>query len=119
MSGWFRPGAPSWWLSDKKKDKQMNVQKHMELLGLPCRDKVTGFQGVVSSISFDLYGCVQAVVTPGAEDGTKLGDSHWFDIARIEVTHNEPVMRVPDFSQGYIAEGKKGSADKPLSGRRG
>ena len=49
----------------------MEVSTHMKLLGHKVEDKVTGFKGVVSSLSFDLYGCVQAVVTPAAsEDGS-------------------------------------------------
>jgi len=36
--------------------------KHLEMLGKEGFDVVTGFDGVITSVSFDLYGCVQAVV---------------------------------------------------------
>lgn len=32
--------------------------KHIDLLGLKAEDKVTGFKGVITTLSFDLYGCV-------------------------------------------------------------
>ncbi len=40
------------------------VQEHLCKLGLKAEDMVTGFKGVVSTVSFDLYGCIQAVLTP-------------------------------------------------------
>lgn len=92
----------------------MQIEKHMKLLGLKVKDKVTGFNGVVASLSFDLYGCVQAVVTPPAGEDGKLEDGRYFDVTRLEVTSNKPVMDLPDFSKGYVAEGKKGAAEKPL-----
>lgn len=89
------------------------IQTHIDLLGMPCKDKVTGLTGVVTSIGFDLYGCVQAIVHPGLDDNGKLKDTLWFDVARLEITSDTPVMERPDFDQGYIAEGRKGPADKP------
>ena len=92
------------------------VDKHMELLGHRVTDVVTGFKGVVSSISFDLYGCIQAVVTPAAGKDGKQEDSRWYDVQRLKVTSKTPVMPVPDFDKGYPAEGKKGPAEKPARG---
>ncbi len=31
----------------------MNVQKHLSILGYRARDRVTGFEGVVTSVCFD------------------------------------------------------------------
>ena len=75
----------------------MNRIKHFDLLGCKARDKITGFSGVVSSVCFDLYGCVQIVLTPGADKEGKLGEGHWFDEKRIEVLDRTPVMPVPSF----------------------
>jgi hypothetical protein len=72
------------------------MKEHMKLLGLTVKDCVTGFSGVVTTVGFDLYGCVQAVVTPVAQD-SKLEESRWFDTNRLEVTNETPVMEVPDF----------------------
>lgn len=100
-----------------KEEIQMETQKHIDLLGLKCRDRVTGLKGVITCISFDLYGCVQAVVHPGIDEkGMPLG-TQWYDVTRLEILDETPVMDVPDFSEGYIAEGKKGAAEKPMDNK--
>ena len=95
----------------------MNIKKHLDLLGMKVEDKVTGFKGVVASISFDLYGCVQAIVNPGVDATGKAMDQNWFDIARLKVTSDEPVMDRPNYDFGLVAEGKKGAAEKPAWGK--
>ena len=92
----------------------MIIKKHIDLLGFRVSDKVTSFEGVVSSICFDLYGCIQACVTPGKGEDGKLPDSAWFDVSRLEVISPAPVMALPDFVEGPQAEGLQGPADKPL-----
>lgn len=107
----------------------MKIRQHLGLLGYRVRDRVTGFEGVISSVSFDLYGCVQAVVSPSSldKDG-KIQDAHWFDVGRLEVLPGEPVMTPPDYFfeeeapkgenvslKQTIADGKKGPACKPLN----
>ena len=69
---------------------------------------------VQTCVSFDLYGCIQVVVAPQVDKDSKSEDSGWFDVTRIEILSDEPVMQLPDFSAGYVAEGRKGAADKPL-----
>lgn len=88
----------------------MNVQKHIELLGLEVKDRVTGFRGIVTSVSFDLYGCLQAVVNPAIEKTGRLADQHWFDVTRLKVLSQKPVMEVPNFEYPF---GPKGPAEKP------
>lgn len=90
-----------------------NVEKHLSLLGLRVRDKVTGFDGVVASVSFDLYGCIQAIVNPGMGKDGKLGDQTWFDVNRLEIIDHTPVMQQPNFQYGHQAEGNQGPAEKP------
>jgi hypothetical protein len=91
----------------------MKIQEHMELLGMKVSDKVTGFKGVVTSVSFDLYGCIQAIVTPEVSKEGKQEDSRWFDVQRLTVTGKAPVMALPNYEYGYVAEGRKGPAEKP------
>lgn len=70
--------------------------KDLELLGLKVRDKVTGLIGVVSCISYDLYGCIQAVVSPVADiEKGSVPEGRWFDVARLEVLDPTPVMEIP------------------------
>jgi len=92
----------------------MKVQEHMELLGVKVMDKVTGYKGVVTSISFDLFGCIQAVVTPEAGEAGKQEESRWFDVARLKVTGKKPVMGLPNYEYGYVAAVSKGAAEKPM-----
>jgi hypothetical protein len=93
----------------------MVIKKHLDLLGYEVKDKVSDFQGVVVSISFDLYGCVQADVRPlqlTKEDGT-IKRGIWMDIARLEIIGKKPLMEQPNFRWGNAAEGKKGPANLP------
>lgn len=52
-------------------------------LGQKARDKVTGFEGVLTGKAQYLYGCNQYCIVPPAKDG-KVEESHWFDEGRIE-----------------------------------
>jgi hypothetical protein len=76
---------------------------------------VTGYAGIVDSVGFDLYGCIQALVNPGMDKDNKLQGGHWLDVNRLEVTDTTPVMDPPNFKFGKQAEGKQGPAEKPAS----
>lgn len=91
----------------------MKINQHLELLGLPAEDKVTGYAGVVTSVSFDLFGCVVAALSPPVDKDGEITTGKWFDVTRLKITDTTPVMDRPDFEAGYIAEGKKGAADHP------
>lgn len=79
----------------------------LDLLGQKVRDRVTGLEGVVTTISYDLYGCVQAIVTPKAKEG-ETRSSAWFDTHRLVVLNEKRVMPLPDFGE------VKGPAEKPI-----
>ena len=91
------------------------IRETIDLLGLKVTDKVTGFEGVISSIGFDLFGCVQAVLAPRANADGKTEDSRWFDVQRLEVDTDNRVMPVPDFKAmaKKPAEYSHGPAEKP------
>jgi hypothetical protein len=93
----------------------MKIKKHLDLLGMKVEDRVTGFSGVVASICFDLYGCIQAAVNPGIDKDGKPKDSHWFDVNRLKVTSDEPVMNRPNFDYGPQADGDQGCAERPMA----
>jgi len=86
---------------------------HLQIMGLPVRDKVTKFRGIASSVCYDLYGCIQVCITPEVDQAGKRGDQVWFDVTRLEVLGDKPVVELPDYSKGYVAEGRKGAAEKP------
>ncbi len=84
---------------------------YFDLLGHKCLDVVTGYEGVAESLSFDLYGCIQVALRPVVGKGAKPGDypdGRWFDVERLKVISEKPVMNVPSFD-----EAMKGPADKP------
>lgn len=92
----------------------MLIKKHLGLLGHKVKDKVSDYEGVVISMSFDLYGCIQADVRPTTLDEKgKLANGVWMDAARLIVITNKPLMDTPDFEWGETAEGKKGPANLP------
>ncbi len=87
----------------------------VNLLGYKAKDKITGLEGVIASVCFDLFGCVQVILTPPKTDDGRLPDSHWFDVSRVDVTDSVPVMSRPDFV-GRAAHPKdydRGPTDKP------
>ena len=87
---------------------QISVQTNLNLLGLTVKDQVTGYKGVVTSICFDLYGCVQAIINPGTDKDGKLSEQAWFDINRLKIVSETLVMPRPNF------DFEKGSAEKPI-----
>jgi len=88
------------------------MEKHFKMLGCEGTDRVTKAKGIITSICFDLYGCIQVLLTPEAD--SKI-DTKWYDIARIKLLSNNPVMDIPDFFDNInISEGKKGPAEKPV-----
>jgi len=92
----------------------LKVKKYLDLLGLPVTDKVSGLKGIITSVSFDLYGCIQAIVHPGLDKDGKLAEPIWLDIARLQVTSKVPVMETPNFEFGPASDAKVGPAEKPL-----
>ena len=92
----------------------MLIKKHLDLLGHKVKDKVSEFQGVVISMSFDLYGCIQADVRPTTvdQDGLII-KGMWLDVSRLTVVSKKPLMEQPDFEWSEVAQGRKGPANLP------
>jgi hypothetical protein len=92
----------------------MNAQQHLNMLGLEVQDKVTLFNGIVTSVSFDLYGCLQYAVSPRVDKDGKIPEGRWIDAHRVTIINHTPVMVLPAFVE---VPGKSiaqtGPADKP------
>ncbi|MBD2842680.1 hypothetical protein [Erythrobacter rubeus] len=71
------------------------IKSTIELLGLRATDRVSGLEGVIDSVCFDLYGCVQVSLAPKAKDG-EVPNGRWLDVNRVEVSEDR-VMPAPDF----------------------
>jgi hypothetical protein len=90
----------------------MNTKDQLNLLGLKVRDRITGYEGIVTSISFDLYGCIQAILTQrGTDKEGKSKSLGWIDTNRLEVCGKHRVMDPPWLSTTVR---QIGSADKPI-----
>ena len=55
-------------------------------LGKYAKDKITGFQGIITGHCSYLYGCDTYCLTPPVDKDAKIQESSWFDEGRIEVT---------------------------------
>jgi len=91
----------------------MNIKNHVNKLGLRAKDKVTGIEGVITHVGFDLYGCVQVILHPGTDEKGVVRETLWLDIARLTILQEPRVMPVPDYEFGLVAEGKKGPGERP------
>lgn len=55
------------------------------LFGKKARDKITGFEGMVTGRVEYMYGCAQLCLTPSVDKDGKLREGQWFDDGRIEI----------------------------------
>jgi len=93
------------------KKKIVPPANHIELLGMRGKDRITGFEGVIITVAFDLFGCVQVVLRPAQDKDGKLPDAHFFDVGRVEITDDARVMPLPNFYTPATHE--KGPAERP------
>lgn len=54
------------------------------MLGTTQRDKITGFQGVVTGFCQYISGCNQALLVPKVDEKGDHKEAHWFDVQRLE-----------------------------------
>lgn len=78
---------------------------HYQLLGLEVKDVVTGLRGIVTSISFDLNGSVQAAANPGLDKDGKVQQGTWVDTKSLFVLCSTPVRERPAFQS--IPDGRE------------
>ena len=83
--------------------------KGINLLGLKVEDKITKATGIVTSISYDLYGCIQAIITLDAGTENRESLNQWYDIKRLKILDDTPVLDTPDWNVEEI-----GCECKPL-----
>ena len=84
------------------------IEDAIQLLGKKSTDSVTGYKGVITSISVDLYGCVQALVVPGLDKEGKMASGVWLDLNRLVISKEKRVMNCPHL------ENPKGPEQKPV-----
>lgn len=90
------------------------IETTIDLLGRKGTDRVTGYSGVITTVTFDLYGCIQVILTPAKGADGKMGELHWFDVNRIEIAKGKRVMPRPAFApMASHQDYEKGPAAKP------
>ena len=68
---------------NKQKNENGVIMKHGNMRGMKVKDKVTGFVGVVTSVSLDIAGCEQVlIVEQYGKD--KKSECKWIDPIRVE-----------------------------------
>jgi len=88
-------------------------------LGRWGRDRVTSFEGTVSSIAFQLSGKTEMVLSPRIDKDGKIPDGKWIDASRVSLIGDEHAMEAPTFTQvpGTLATDPRahahGPAEKP------
>ncbi len=90
-----------------------DFENHFRFLGRKCKDRITGFVGVGSSVCFDVYGCINTCLTPPIGKDGKPSDSHWFDNNRIEKVSDKIVQPLPEFLAVPKAIDPRGGFDRP------
>ena len=90
------------------------IQESLDLLRTMQQDVVSANEGMVSSVSFDAYGCVQAVLSRKANKKTgDIPDGRWVDVKRLRDLGKDRLMIVPDFNKMDFGK-EPGAAEKPL-----
>jgi len=95
----------------------MVVEKSIELLGKKVKDRIRGTTGIVTSVCFDLYGCIQVIIdTQKADKEGKRIDSGWIDLKRVDIVSHKLILDSPDFNNKYSdIKQVGGPAEKPIN----
>ena len=74
------------------------MDEYLKLMGYECEDRITGYKGIATSISFDLYGTIEMTLTPKTQEEKEARWGQWFHASRIKKISENPVMDVHDFN---------------------
>lgn len=87
------------------------ISVYLAFLGQPMKDKVTGISGMLDSVCFDAYGCIQGSLRGKANKDGSLPDGRWFDMKRL-VEDGKRIMEAPSYA-ATVAGRENGPAEKP------
>lgn len=83
------------------------TEQAFTILGKRVKERVSKLEGIATAVSFDLYGCVQVLVNHGIDDIEKPTPQVWYDMNRMEVLSDEPIIAVPVWTSKEIRENIK------------
>lgn len=90
------------------------------ILGRWGHDRVTDFEGTVSSIMFHLSGKTEIALSPRIDKEGKIQEGKWIDARRVSLVGDQRPMEPPTFEQVSVPvplnpyEHQHGPAEKPL-----
>lgn len=92
-----------------------NIIPYLDAIGYEAIDNVTKFRGVITSVSFDLYGCIQFLLTPPVTKDGKMEESEWCGVNGVYVFDGRPRVVTPQpFRPVKGRHLVNRSADKPI-----
>ena len=77
------------------------------MLGTTQRDKITGFEGVVTGFCQYISGCNQAMLVPKVGEKGEFKEPHWFDVQRLEQVGSDVVKLENGATPGFDLEAPK------------
>jgi hypothetical protein len=75
---------------------EVDVKEALSYLGKEVKDSVTGFEGIVSSVDFDLTGTTSGYVMPKALDGHHMKKGEWINLSKLVLTSTHRVVAHPE-----------------------
>jgi len=60
--------------------------------GDKVKEKITGFTGIITGVSFYITGCNQYLLTPPVKDDGSSGEAQWYDEGRLEIVKSDAVQ---------------------------
>ena len=70
-------------------------------LGVKVKDKITGFEGIITGFVTYISGCNQALVVPPVKKDGSLVEAQWFDEQRLIVTNANAIRLNNDKTPGF------------------
>lgn len=62
-----------------------NHEHHLNMLGKPCLDSLSGLRGDAVMIGYDFDGTTQVLLQPKVLEDNKLPERQWVNISRVKV----------------------------------
>lgn len=87
------------------------------MLGKKARDKVSGLEGIVTSMTTYINGCVRVVLQPPVDKDGKHVDSIAFDQEQIEVIGEGVKPKIAHGEPSYSGGDRPGVADRSIPTR--
>lgn len=79
----------------------------MSILGKQAKDKISGFEGVITGHVHYLTGCAQCLLMPKVAKDGSIRAAEWFDEQRLEIKSAKPVKFDNSKTPGFDKQAPK------------